>query len=385
MADARLKAGFLLQVPPEQESSAAPAESATARALEQEPAPRRPTRRRWGGDVQPAGPAGTQLQKGQPSAPATPLRPPAQQAMSRSAGPVTAADTSGTICNRGVSHEDALQTLCNLPATACKGIVVNKSWQEVRLEGMQQHVGDFSCPGDPFLCQHNPLLCHAGPAAHDTAAGQLRKPEEPPLAPDVPAPAPDIPSDSSFRLPEGVDPLSAVLLGKVGQAAPSEDNSASEDGGDAEGSAGAAPDTEGAAGGTSAAAPPAAPLPLPPAEPRAAAAKSGAGSGTIASPGEAPVPPAARTGATTVGDSWCVLLTPQQSTQRMPYCLIAVAQIVSPPCEASPHGALLVVRSPQATSHSFEVSCCWNRPGQCIWGPARRWAYFPRAAAKAGV
>lgn len=96
MANARLKAVSLLQVPPEQESSAAPAESATARALEQEPAPQRPRRRRWGGDGQPAEAAGPQLQNGHPSAPATPLRPPAQQAMTRSAGPVTAADVSGT-------------------------------------------------------------------------------------------------------------------------------------------------------------------------------------------------------------------------------------------------------------------------------------------------
>ena len=151
---------------------------------------------------------------------------------------------------------------------------------------------DFSWPGDPLLCQHHPLLRLAGPVTQEPAAGQQKEPEEPHLAPDIPGPATDIPSDPSFRLPEGVDPLSAVLLEKAGQAPPSEDYSASEDGGEAGGGAGAAAGAEGAAGSTSAAAPPAAPLPpLPPAEPPAAAAKGGAASGTIASPGEKPAPP----------------------------------------------------------------------------------------------
>ena len=58
------------------------------------------------------------------------------------------------------------------------------------------------------------------------------QPEEPAPATELPLRAPYLLSDPSFRLPEGTDPLSAVLLQKQPDQAPSEDNSASDDGKD---------------------------------------------------------------------------------------------------------------------------------------------------------
>lgn len=57
-------------------------------------------------------------------------------------------------------------------------------------------------------------------------------PEEPAPTTELPLRAPYLLSDPSFRLPEGTDPLSAVLLQKQPDQAPSEDNSASDDGKD---------------------------------------------------------------------------------------------------------------------------------------------------------
>ena len=102
--------------------------------------------------------------------------------------------------------------------------------------------------------------------------------------PEVLPRAPNIPSDPSFKLPEGVDPLSAVLLQKQPDQAPSEDNSASEDGKDA-----AKPDTAATAVSSSSVA--AASKPLPPL-PAAPAAPAGVASAPVTAPGEA-TPPAA--------------------------------------------------------------------------------------------
>lgn len=67
------------------EAAAAPSPAAAAEKIA-EPAPK-PRRRRWGADAS-IGAASALKQNGKlPDAPATPLRPPAQQAMSRSAAP----------------------------------------------------------------------------------------------------------------------------------------------------------------------------------------------------------------------------------------------------------------------------------------------------------
>ena len=123
-----------------------------------------------------------------------------------------------------------------------------------------------------------------------------------PMDIDIPPKAPDIPSDPGFRLPQGVDPLSAVLLGRSG--APSragqptlEENSASDDSKDAERSSladaaasAAAPPSAAAAGGSGQT------LPQPPAIPAAAASPASAAPASQAKaalPGLTPPPWAA--------------------------------------------------------------------------------------------
>ena len=96
--------------------------------------------------------------------------------------------------------------------------------------------------------------------------------------------APNIPSDPSFKLPEGMDPLSAVLLQKEPDQEPSEDNSASEDGKDltkADTTAPAVSSINEATGGEV--------LPPPPAV-LAAAAGATSASATATAPGEAALP-----------------------------------------------------------------------------------------------
>jgi len=67
-------------------AAAAPSPAAAAAEKVAEPAPK-PRRRRWGADAS-IGATSALKQNGKlPDAPATPLRPPAQQAMSRSAAP----------------------------------------------------------------------------------------------------------------------------------------------------------------------------------------------------------------------------------------------------------------------------------------------------------
>ena len=71
------------------------------------------------------------------------------------------------------------------------------------------------------------------PVLSSKQPAQAVQPEEPAPMLEVLPRAPNIPSDPSFKLPEGMDPLSAVLLQKEPDQAPSEDESASEDGKDA--------------------------------------------------------------------------------------------------------------------------------------------------------
>ena len=99
-----------------------------------------------------------------------------------------------------------------------------------------------------------------------------------PMDIDIPPKAPDIPSDSGFRLPQGVDPLFAVLLGRSGASGTAgqptlEENSASDDSKDAEKSsladAAASTAAPAAAAGSQA-------LPQPPAIPAAAVSPASA-------------------------------------------------------------------------------------------------------------
>ena len=111
--------------------------------------------------------------------------------------------------------------------------------------------------------------------------------EEPALALDLPVLVPPsaskVPSDPSFKLPEGMDPLSAVLLRKQPDQATSEGNSASEDGNNSAKLAA----TEPAATSTSkAAASPA--LPLPPASSASAPVAAAAPTSAALVPSEAP-------------------------------------------------------------------------------------------------
>ena len=123
------------------------------------------------------------------------------------------------------------------------------------------------------------------------------QPEEPAPALEVLLRAPKVPSDSPFKLPEGVDPLSAVLLQKQPDEARSEDNSASEDAKDCArtDASASAVSSMGEAGGAEA-------LPPPPAAPAAAAsaASAAANAPSEAAPSAAPKlapPPWAAAGA----------------------------------------------------------------------------------------
>ena len=123
--------GSLLQAPPQavapeepaasvpgptaaKEAAATPSPAPAAAAAEKiaEPAPK-PRRRRWGADAS-IGATSALKQNGKlPNAPATPLRPPAQQAMSRSAAP--GADAPGMHLSCMNAMPSTIQTASQIP------------------------------------------------------------------------------------------------------------------------------------------------------------------------------------------------------------------------------------------------------------------------------
>ena len=160
-----------------------------------------------------------------------------------------------------------------------------------------------------------------------------------PMDINIPSQAPDIPSDPSFRLPQGVDPLSAVLLGRSGARGPAgqptlEEASASDDSKDAENS--------NLADAAASAAAPAAPaarqlLPQPPASPAAAASPASAVpalQAKAALPGLTPPP-------------WAAAGTEHLSSQEPPPC-------------------------PVSTRCDHPLSCAWPKALQCT--ADMRWA-----------
>ena len=130
------------------------------------------------------------------------------------------------------------------------------------------------------------LLSYAGTLPEEKTAEQpaQQAEERPAPAMEVPARAPDIPSDPSFKLPEGMDPLSAVLLQSKPDQAASGDASMSDDGNDADKAGADAP-------AATSAVEPSPPLPAGP-EPAASAEVSAATSSeaAAAAPGLKPPP-----------------------------------------------------------------------------------------------